>query len=58
MELKGYCYGGNVKFTVQTPHPYLFNHYYCPICRKTAGGAGMPLPAAQCLHEDHRISRA
>ncbi|MGK0291623.1 MAG: hypothetical protein ACI86H_003092 [bacterium] len=40
MLLKGSCHCGSVKFQVESPHPYPFNHCYCSICRKTAGGGG------------------
>ncbi len=40
MKLEGSCHCGSVCFTVNSAHPYPFNHCYCSICRKTAGGGG------------------
>ncbi len=40
MFLSGSCHCGIVKFTVDSFHPYPFNHCYCSICRKTAGASG------------------
>lgn len=40
MKLEGSCHCGEVRFTVQSPHPYPFALCYCSICRKTAGGGG------------------
>ncbi len=40
MRLKGSCHCGEVRFSVQSAHPYPFNLCYCSICRKTAGGGG------------------
>jgi hypothetical protein len=40
MLLKGSCHCGEVRFSVQSAHPYPFNLCYCSICRKTGGGGG------------------
>ncbi len=40
MLLEGSCHCRKVRFTLQSKHPYPFNHCYCSICRKTAGGGG------------------
>ena len=40
MHLDGSCHCGNVKFSVDSSHPYAFNICYCSICRKTAGAGG------------------
>lgn len=40
MHLEGSCHCGSVRFSLEAPHPYPFNHCYCSICRKTAGGGG------------------
>ena len=40
MELRGSCHCGEVRFRLQSRHPYPFNLCYCSICRKTAGGGG------------------
>ena len=40
MLLHGSCHCGEVRFRVESPHPYPFNLCYCSICRKTAGGGG------------------
>tara|TARA_R110002074_G_scaffold272586_2_gene444238 strand:+ start:256 stop:753 length:498 start_codon:yes stop_codon:yes gene_type:complete len=40
MQLEGSCHCGSVHFSVLSDHPYPFNHCYCSICRKTAGGGG------------------
>ena len=40
MKLEGSCHCGRVRFSVESAHPYPFNHCYCSICRKTAGGGG------------------
>lgn len=40
MQLEGSCHCGCVRFTVDSSQPYPFNHCYCSICRKTAGGGG------------------
>lgn len=40
MKLEGSCHCGGVRFSLESPHPYPFNHCYCSICRKTAGGGG------------------
>src|SRR3990172_8718285 len=57
MELKGYCHGGSVKFSVQSPHPYPFNLCYCSICRKTAGGGGYAINLSG-QEKHHRLPRA
>jgi hypothetical protein len=43
MRLHGSCHCGNVRFDVESPHPYPFNLCYCSICRKTAGGGGFAI---------------
>lgn len=40
MKLEGSCHCGDVRFSLESAHPYPFNHCYCSICRKTAGGGG------------------
>lgn len=40
MKLKGSCHCGEVRFSVNSSHPYPYNLCYCSICRKTAGGGG------------------
>lgn len=40
MKLKGSCHCARVHFSVVSVHPFPFNHCYCSICRKTAGGGG------------------
>ena len=40
MQLEGSCHCGSVSFTVSSAQPRPFNHCYCSICRKTAGGGG------------------
>ncbi len=40
MKLEGSCHCGDVRFSVESDHPYPFNLCYCSICRKTAGGGG------------------
>ena len=40
MQLEGSCHCGNVRFQLESAHPYPFNLCYCSICRKTAGGGG------------------
>ena len=40
MKLEGSCHCGGVRFSLESPHPYPFNHCYYSICRKTAGGGG------------------
>ena len=40
MKLKGSCYCGAVKFTVEASSPAPYMRCYCSICRKTAGGGG------------------
>ena len=40
MKLEGSCHCGDVRFDVESAHPYPFNLCYCSICRKTAGGGG------------------
>ena len=40
MRLEGSCHCGSIHFTVWSDQPYPFNHCYCSICRKTAGGGG------------------
>jgi len=40
MILEGSCHCQAVRFRVESPHPYPFNHCYCSICRKTQGGGG------------------
>jgi hypothetical protein len=40
VKLHGSCHCGNVRFDVESAHPYPFNLCYCSICRKTAGGGG------------------
>lgn len=40
MKLEGSCHCGGVRFSLESRHPYPFNHCYCSICRKTAGGGG------------------
>jgi len=46
MLLKGSCHCGAVRFSVRTRHPYPFMHYYCSICRKTAGAGGYAINIA------------
>ncbi|WP_040514093.1 GFA family protein [Paraglaciecola polaris] len=43
MKLEGSCHCGSVHFSVLSDHPYPFNHCYCSICRKTAGGGGFAI---------------
>jgi hypothetical protein len=40
MLLEGSCHCGDVRFRVESNHPYPFNLCYCSICRKTAGAGG------------------
>ncbi len=40
MKLEGSCHCGEVRFRLDSPHPYPFNLCYCSICRKTQGGGG------------------
>ena len=40
MLLKGSCHCGAVRFSLQSETPYPYQHCYCSICRKTAGGGG------------------
>jgi hypothetical protein len=40
MLLEGSCHCGEVKFKLESKHPYPFNRCYCSICRKTAGSGG------------------
>jgi len=40
MKLQGSCHCGAVSFSLETKHPYPFNHCYCSICRKTQGAGG------------------
>ena len=40
MKLEGSCHCGSVHFSVLSDQPCPFNHCYCSICRKTAGGGG------------------
>ena len=40
VKLEGSCHCGGVRFSLESKHPYPFNHCYCSICRKTAGGGG------------------
>ncbi len=40
MKLEGSCHCGHVHFSLESAHPYPYNHCYCSICRKTAGGGG------------------
>lgn len=40
MKLDGSCHCGAVRFSLESRHPYPFNHCYCSICRKTAGSGG------------------
>lgn len=50
MRLEGSCHCGAVSFRLESKHPYPFNHCYCSICRKTAGGGGYAIN----LSGDHR----
>lgn len=43
MHIEGSCHCGAVRFTLESTHPYPFNHCYCSICRKTAGGGGFAI---------------
>ena len=43
MQLEGSCHCGAVRFRVNSPHPYPYNHCYCSVCRKTAGGGGFAI---------------
>jgi len=43
MKLEGSCHCGGVRFLLESRHPYPFNHCYCSICRKTAGGGGFAI---------------
>ena len=43
MNLEGSCHCGGVRFSLHSAHPYPFNHCYCSICRKTAGGGGFAI---------------
>ncbi len=43
MRLDGSCHCGAVRFTLESPHPYLFNLCYCSICRKTSGAGGFAI---------------
>ena len=40
MLLEGSCHCGAVRFRVESRTPCPFNHCYCSVCRKTAGGGG------------------
>lgn len=40
MLLEGSCHCGQIRFAVESPHPYPFNRCYCGVCRKTTGGGG------------------
>ncbi|MEM1152040.1 MAG: GFA family protein [Pseudomonadota bacterium] len=40
MSLEGSCHCKAVRFRVRSASPVPFNHCYCEICRKTAGGGG------------------
>jgi hypothetical protein len=40
MKLDGSCHCRAVRFSLESAHPYPFNHCYCSICRKTQGGGG------------------
>ena len=40
MLLEGSCHCAEVRFRLESAHPYPFNFCYCSICRKTAGGGG------------------
>lgn len=40
MRIEGSCHCGNIRFRAETHWPYPYQHCYCGICRKTAGGAG------------------
>jgi hypothetical protein len=43
MKLKGSCHCGQVRFQLESAHPYPFNLCYCSVCRKTAGGGGFAI---------------
>lgn len=43
MRLEGSCHCGQVRFSLESAHPYPFNLCYCSICRKTAGGGGFAI---------------
>ena len=43
MRLEGSCHCGDVRFSLESPHPYPFNLCYCSICRKTAGAGGFAI---------------
>jgi hypothetical protein len=43
MHLEGSCHCGDVKFSVESNHPYPFNRCYCSICVKTAGSGGFAI---------------
>jgi len=43
MHLRGSCHCGDVRFSLESPHPYPFNLCYCSICRKTAGAGGFAI---------------
>ncbi|MBJ6980904.1 GFA family protein [Luteimonas sp. MC1572] len=40
MHLEGSCHCGKVRFRCQAYAPVPYQHCYCSICRKTAGGSG------------------
>ncbi|MEM1401058.1 MAG: GFA family protein [Pseudomonadota bacterium] len=40
MSLEGSCHCKAVRFRVRSAAPVPFNHCYCEVCRKTAGGGG------------------
>lgn len=43
MTLEGSCRCGAVRFTVGSHTPVPYQHCYCAICRKTAGGGGFAI---------------
>ena len=43
MRLEGSCHCQAVRFSLNSPHPYPFNLWYCSICRKTAGAGGFAI---------------
>ena len=43
MHLEGSCHCGDVRFRLESSHPYPFNLCYCSICRKTSGAGGFAI---------------
>ncbi|WP_263264236.1 GFA family protein [Pseudomonas sp. RIT-PI-S] len=43
MHLEGSCHCGQVRFSLNSAHPYPYQRCYCSICRKTQGGGGFAI---------------